>query len=138
MASLLDPFAGGGGIVREALLHSLAVFSADIDPVLRHGLSQMGAAHCIADARRLPFASESIEAVATEPPYHQDAWQAVEESLAELRRILKPEGRVAVLCALDQAEGLRQAGQSLNLIGISDFTIERKGTDCAALVWEKG
>ena len=66
---LLDPFAGTGGIVIEALESGWQVLSTDVDKTLRHGLKSVGSSHFVADASYLPFANESVDAVATEPPY---------------------------------------------------------------------
>ena len=136
--TLLDPFAGVGGIVLEAVASRYRVLSCDLDPALRHGLSALGARHTVADARSLPFGAETIDAIATEPPYDQHAESAVIESLAEMHRVLKPGGRLALLCAAWQAEGLRQKASALRLMNFLDSPIHRKGTECVALAWEKG
>src|SRR5256886_2840539 len=47
---LLDPFAGTGGVVIEALASGCSVTSADFDPALQEGLSHLGAKHYVADA----------------------------------------------------------------------------------------
>ena len=90
---LLDPFAGAGGIVIEALEAGWRVISADADPAVRHGLAWLGAAHVVADARRLPLADDSVDAVATEPPYHRGVGDLVAEALVELRRVRKAHAR---------------------------------------------
>jgi hypothetical protein len=136
-AICLDPFAGVGGIVLEAVASGYRVLSCDLDPALRHGLSTLGARHTVADARSLPFNSETIDAIATEPPYDARAEAAVLKSLAEMHRVLKPGGRLALLCAAWQAEGLRQKASALRLTNFLDSPINRKGTDCAVLAWEK-
>ena len=50
--TLLDPFAGAGGVVIEALAHGCRVVSCDIDPALRYGLASLARSHAVADARR--------------------------------------------------------------------------------------
>ncbi len=136
-AALLDPFAGVGGIVLEAAASGYRVLSCDLDPALRHGLSALGARHSVANARALPFDSETVDAMPTEPPYDAQAETAVIESLAEMHRVLKPGGRLALMCAAWQAEGLRQKASTLSLRNFLDSPINRKGTDCAVLAWEK-
>ena len=54
-ATFLEPFAGVGGIVLDALDSGYRVISADIDPILRPGLERLGSTHYVADARCLPF-----------------------------------------------------------------------------------
>lgn len=132
---LLDPFAGAGGIVREGVAAGAKVASVDIDPILRHGLPALGAHHLVADAARLPFRSHTFDAVATEPPYHPEAQGVVTGGLREIARVLKPGGRVALLCAAAQAEPLRRAAASLGLCPFLDLAIDRKGLGVVALAW---
>lgn len=133
----LDPFAGVGGIVLEALASGYTVFSGDCDPSLRYGLAEMGARHCVTDARCLPYGAESVDAIASEPPYERQAENAVIDSLAEMARVLKPDGKLALFCAEWQADGLREKGTALGLRALHDHPIDRKGTACTVLSWEK-
>ncbi len=135
---LLDPFAGTGGIIIEALSSGATAVSADVDPALRHGLAQLGARHHVADARHLPFASETFDAIATEPPYHTEAQNLVCEALREMDRVLKHGGRIAMLCAAPQADALRQEAAALGWRSSLDTPINRKGLDVVALAWRKG
>jgi len=133
----LDPFAGVGGIVLEALASGYRVLSVDVDPMLRHGLTEMGAYHCVGEAQHLPLGAEAIDAIAAEPPYDPQAEAAVIDSLVEMNRVLKKEGRVAILCAAWQAPGLRQKAEALGLESYLDSPINRKGTDCVVMAWRK-
>ena len=47
-ALFLDPFAGVGGLIIEALASNYEVVSADWDPVVQHGLAHLGARHLVA------------------------------------------------------------------------------------------
>jgi tRNA G10 N-methylase Trm11 len=132
----LDPFAGAGGIAREAIRHGRTVFSGDIAPALRFGLTGLGARHCLADARALPFPDETFAAIATEPPYDSEAMEMICAAAREMGRVLKPGGRLAMLCALEQREWLRSAVPE-DLTSFLDAPIDRKGTPCAALAWVK-
>ena len=135
--TLLDPFAGAGGVVIEALTHGCRVLSCDIDPALRYGLASLAPGHAVADARRLPIASSAIDAVATEPPYEAEATEAVVESLRELARVVRPEGRIAMLCAAPQSEPLRREAEAAGLSLVHQEAIDRKGVACAVVVWER-
>ena len=135
--TLLDPFAGVGGIVLEGLESGYRVVSCDIDPGLLHGLSLMGAFHHVADARHLPFRAETVDAIATEPPYDMQTGDLVSDALVEMHRVLKPGGRIAMMCADWQVERLRQMANSLGLENMLDLPIDRKGVDCVALAWQK-
>jgi SAM-dependent methyltransferase len=134
---LLDPFGGVGGIVLEAVDGGYQVYSGDLDPALRFGLSQMGARHSVLNAAALPFPDATFDAIATEPPYDPDALGTVIRALQEMARVLKPGGRLALLCAEAQAAGLRTAGEQLGLTALLDLPIDRKGLPCALLVWQK-
>lgn len=136
--ALLDPFAGVGGIVIEALAAGWPVASADWDRVLRHGLAGLGARHVVADARRLPFDAGCFDAIATEPPYDAGAEELVVGALREMARVLRGGGRLAVLCAARQGERLRREGAALGLTPFLDEPIDRKGLAVAALAWHKG
>ncbi len=133
----LDPFAGVGGLVIEALASHYEVVSADWDPVLQHGLSDLGARHVVVDARHLPFPDETFDAIATEPPYHEDAAPLVVEALPELYRVLKRGRRLAMLCAASQADALRQQAALSGLRVVLDAPVDRKGSDVVVLVWVK-
>ena len=134
--SLLDPFAGTGGILLEAPSQTRTL-SGDSDPALRHGLRQLVTLHCLTDAAQLPYSDNSIPAIATEPPYNSSSTPKVADALAEMIRVLKPGGRIAMLCASHQGDPLRQAALRFALEVHVDSPVNRKGTECAVLVWGK-
>lgn len=136
-AVFLDPFGGVGGIVLEAIGRGYRVLSCDVDPALRYGLSQLGAEHCIADASALPFESSSIDAIATEPPYHPAAESAVLGSIVEMHRVLRTGGRLSMLCADWQAANVREAAAFVGFVSCLDAPINRKGVGCVVFVWQK-
>jgi hypothetical protein len=136
-ALLLDPFAGVGGVLIEAIASGFHVLSGDIDPVLRFGLANTGAAHCVFDAVRLPYPDNSIDGIATEPPYDLEALYTVAAALAEMVRVLRDGGRIAMLCVPSQAPVLCQEAERLGLTPLLDSPIDRKGLPCVVLVWEK-
>ena len=134
---LLDPFAGVGGVALEARAAGWTTVTADLDPALRHGLGRLGGAHLVADARRLPLRAGVLDAVATEPPYDRGTGPLAGQALAELHRLLRPGGAVALLCAAWQAAGLRATGAGLGLRVALDCPVDRKGTEVVALAWRK-
>lgn len=133
----LDPFAGVGGLVIEAVSSDYEVVSTDWDPVLEHGLAHLGARHLVADARHLPFPDETFDAIATEPPYHEEAIPLLIEAIHELHRVLKRGRRLALLCAASQADTLCQQASALGLRIVLDAPVDRKGLDVVVLVWRK-
>lgn len=137
-ARFLDPFGGAGGIALEALACGFSVFTTDIDAIVSPGLQQLGACHQVVDARRLPFPDASFHAIATEPPYHEGLGDLVVEALGEMQRVLAPAGRMAIFCADWQTEFLISRAEALGLSKFFESPINRKGTACRVLAWEKG
>ena len=128
---------GVGGVVMEALAHGCRVVSCDIDPARRYGLASLARGHAVADARRLPMAAGAIDAVATEPPYEAEATEAVVASLGELARVVRPGGRIAMLCAATQSEPPRREAEALGLSLVHEEAIDRQGVACTVVVWER-
>jgi len=104
---------------------------------LQAGLTHLGAQHAVADARRLPWAAETFDAIATEPPYHEEAKPMVIKALREMYRVLKTGGRLAILCVPGQAGDLRLEGMSIGLGWYVDSPINRKGLDVVVLAGQK-
>lgn len=122
--TILDPFAGIGGILLECRRRNLRIFAADVDPVLRPGLAQFSDnRYAIADARQLPFKDNIFHVIITEPPFGIRYRQAVLDSLAELRRVARE--KIILLIAQDMHEGIMEcmAGSEFRLV--RDFTLRR-------------
>lgn len=134
---LLDPFAGAGGVIVEAKALSFTTVSLDIDRSLRFGLAEMAACHVVGDARALPFAADSFDAIASEPPYHSSALETMVAAVPEMARVIRPGGRVALLAASEQADALRGAGDRAGLTVELDTAIDRKGTAVSCLCWRR-
>jgi hypothetical protein len=132
---LLDPFAGAGGIVIEAHKTAWTTWSVDVDPTLRFGLAELADLHVVGDAVALPFASGSVDAVATEPPYHASARETLRDAVTEIARVVRPGGRVALLAGAAQATAVREAGMAAGLANELDTAIDRKGTEVACFCW---
>jgi methyltransferase family protein len=135
---LLDPFAGAGGVIIEANSKGFTTISLDGDRALRFGLAALSAFHVVGDAAVPPFADDSFDAVASEPPYHASALEAVVASIRELARVLRRGGRVAFLVASEQAAALRAAGERAGLSLELQAPIDRKGTVATCLAWVRG
>jgi len=136
--AFLDPFAGAGGVVTAAVRRGCWTVSCDLDPTLRYGLKALGAVHVVADARRLPFAAEAFDAIATEPPYEPEARDTVAESLSAATSVLRAGGRIAMLCAEGHRDELERTANRAGLALVHKEHIDRKGSDCALLVWSSG
>jgi SAM-dependent methyltransferase len=132
---LLDPFAGAGGVVIQAHAAGWQTYSIDADPTLRYGLAELADLHAVGDAAALPFATGSLDAVATEPPYHASALDSVVAAVPEIGRVLRPGGRASVLVGADQAEAVLSAGKQAGLTAELDTAIDRKGTPVVCIRW---
>ena len=137
IGTLLDPFAGAGGIVIAAKAAGWTTLSSDSDPALRFGLGELADEHHTCDARELPWASASVDAIATEPPYSATALPAVEGSIAEIARVLRPGGRVALLVSRLQGDVLCRIASRSGLKQLLETPVNRKGTDVTVLVWQR-
>jgi 23S rRNA G2445 N2-methylase RlmL len=116
-AVVLDPFCGTGTIPIEAqlTLEGSRVNGADIDPAGVAAAHENAAAAgvaiglVIADAGRLPFAAESVDALVTNPPWGARVQlggvlrSGFTPFWSELARILRSPARVAVLAGHDIA-----------------------------------
>lgn len=135
----LDPFAGAGGIVVEAAKLGYSVATADNDPVLRFGLPRLGSQlHLLADARMLPFRDNVFHGISTEPPYHAGTTPLIKHSLMEMARVLKFDGRIAMLVAEWQAESVERLSGEVGLSLGCSHGVNRKGTDTVLVVLTKG
>lgn len=137
LGRLLDPFAGAGGIVVEAVASGWSVLACDKDPKLRLGLARQGAASCVADARLLPFLSASVQALASEPPYGEESRPWLGAALGEMARVLAPGGRLALMVARWQVEPLTAAAAGLPVRTLPEQPVDRKGTPVSVVVWER-
>lgn len=132
--TLLDPFAGAGGVVLEALRAGWSVVSVDLDPALRFGLAAFGARHLLANATALPLSDGSVDAVATEPPYDPSAEAEVCATVAEMARVLRPGARASLLVPAGQLEALAGAGRACGFEINLATPVDRKATEVACLV----
>jgi len=135
---VLDPFAGIGGIVLEAVRRGITAICGDIEEALRLGLARISDGRaCIWDARALPLPAGCVDAVVTEPPYSH-AWRdAVVASLAEASRCLRPGGRFVALMDGALTEAVLPEAASTGLRVEHDFPVRRQGFVARAICWVK-
>ena len=108
--TILDPFAGYGGIVREAKRRDLRISASDIDRLVSPGLlAQNPEIYSVADARHLPYPTGHFDLIVTEPPFRTAYRQAVNDSLPELHRVIKPDGRMILLIEKDMLDQIQDA-----------------------------
>ncbi|MEM2907577.1 MAG: TIGR01177 family methyltransferase [Candidatus Hadarchaeales archaeon] len=108
--TLLDPFAGVGGILIEAGLMGAKPVGIDIDPEMLDGarlnLEGFGIEDyqlILGDARSIPLAEATVDAIATDPPYGRQATTAglkledlYGQALPEMARVLKRKGYACI------------------------------------------
>ena len=130
---MLDPFAGAGSILLYGRRAGWRTVSVDIDRTLRYGLLEIAGNHVVGDAAQLPFRSSSLDAIATEPPYHPSAISIVIGAVEEASRVLRPRGRMSMLVSADQASVVRTAAQRSGFTIDIDIDVSRKGTAVTCL-----
>lgn len=105
---LLDPFSGTGGILVEACLVGIKGVGVEVQTRLVKGaicnLAGLGCTLICADAKRLPFKDASFHAAVLDTPYGRSARieaeskeHLLQESLAELHRVIKPGRRMVIV-----------------------------------------
>lgn len=108
-----DPFCGTGGILIEARDIGARVLGSDFDPTMAAGCRQNlpGSDVMIADATAVPICDRALDAVVTDLPYGQSVRIRAESmddlydgSIAEIRRILRPERRAVIVTHRDIAD----------------------------------
>ena len=125
---VLDPFAGGGGIVFAAIQAGLDTYSSDIDSKLQYGLCDFGSNHYVADISQLPFDNDFFDAVVTEAPFDKNVTKNVANGLSEMKRVIKPSGQIVLMVADYQAPTIRDHAISLGFSIDIDEPLDRKGT----------
>ena len=121
--TILDPFAGYGGIVFEGRRRGFSVVASDVDPSLSPGLSALTPnTYFVADARSLPLATHRADLIVTEPPFRTVHRQSVMDSIPELYRVLNPSGRMILLISADMCEEIctlfERLGEKVNDVGV--------------------
>jgi len=123
---ILDPFAGIGGLVIECLSRGFKTFASDLDPVIRPGLAQVtNNRNTIADARKLPFGDGTFDTIITEPPFSNKCRQSVIDSLPELCRVIKPNGKLVLFIAQDMYDRITSYMEEVGFHLVRDFTLRR-------------
>ena len=133
---LLDPFAGGGGILLAAkhVDESLYLTSADIDRVVEPGLKMYAHEHHTCDARELVIDGQ-VDAIVTEVPFSTAYTDIIIDALDNVIQYLADDGRLVLMCHMDQF--LMIGGALPELYPIFYKDIDRKGTPITISYWTK-
>lgn len=94
--TVLDLGAGTGKFSRKLSATGAKVFAVDPVPAMLEQLSreQPLVETRLSSAESLPFESESLDVIVCAQSFH---WFATHEALAEIRRVLKPGGRLGLI-----------------------------------------
>jgi len=132
--TLLDPFAGAGGIVYAAgfINPAIRTTTIDIDPILSPGLEMYGAMHYVCAAAEARFC-EKFDAIVTEVPFAEESDSSVLEGLRNVLGYLKRDGRVSIMSSLRQHEVLHKFICDSGLHVYCSYAVNRKGTDAAII-----
>jgi len=136
-SSLLDPFAGGGGILFAASVAalSLELFSADIDEVVAPGLEMYSSRHFCGDSTYLDFGGLLFDMVVTEIPFSREATEMVLSALINIGSHLKNDGRFVLMCAQHQSQSIRTHLNDMGYFEYLFYSVNRKGTDVDILAY---
>jgi SAM-dependent methyltransferase len=125
---ILEPFAGFGGIVLEGRQRGFSVVASDIDETLRPGLAAVSGGKCvICDANHLPFPTSSFDTIVTEPSFRRIHREPTLTALPELRRALKPSGRMTLLISEGMYDAVTEILMELGGALTSKYLIRRHG-----------
>jgi SAM-dependent methyltransferase len=123
---ILDPFAGMGGILIECRRRDLLTVACDIDITLSPGLAHFsGNRFCVADAGYLPFADNSFDVIITEPPFGDRFRKSVLDSIRELLRVIRRNGKIVFLIAQDMYDGIVNRMIKSDFKLVKNFSIRR-------------
>ncbi len=141
--TVLDPCCGAGTILIEAALMGAQTQGGDVDPAALEAAQVNSRAAAVTldvqpwDARRLPLEDGSVDAVVSNLPWGRqieiDADPALlyQEMCAEMQRVLRPQGRMALLTTLPHLVAL----PSMPLV--SERTISLFGQQATVMVFER-
>jgi len=132
--SMIDPFAGAGGIVCAAryINPEIEITTVDIDPILAPGLRMYGDHHYIGDAAHISL-SGRFDAVVTELPFARETAESVRAGLRNICGYLKPVGYVSVMCAPHQVDMLCKCILDMGMHIYCSHLMDRKGTEAAII-----
>lgn len=127
---LLDPFAGGGGIIYQAryILPKIYISSCDIAPELAPELFKYSNVHYVGKAKDFIPEAE-YDALATEVPFSKSATPEICKSLSSLGRFMKKNCRIVIMCASEQVSAIRKTIIDMGCIVGNIFYLNRKGTE---------
>lgn len=137
--TMIDPFAGAGGIVYQAkyINKNIEVFSVDIDKSLEPGLVLYGSNHYIGNSAEINLDTHIFDALITEVPFTLDALDDICNTLINFDRHLSQSGRVVIMLSKNQLDVVKKCIKKLNWHIIMSYLVNRKGTAVVVMVCAK-
>lgn len=136
---VLEPFAGGGGIIYmyKYINPNVDITSIDIDETLKPGLEYYGAKHIVGSSANVHL-SESFDAIVTEVPFSNNATDSVVEAIKNVYANLDEKGIIVLMCGAQQSHDIANClKEDLNSNLLFKKELNRKGTDVVIQVWTK-
>ena len=136
---ILEPFAGGGGIIYmyKYINPDVDITSIDIDETLRPGLEYYGAKHIVGSSANVHL-SDSYDAIVTEVPFSDNATASVVESIKNVYSNLDEKGLIVLMCGVRQSNDIAKClKEDLNSNLLFKKELNRKGTDVVIQVWTR-
>lgn len=136
---VIEPFAGGGGIVYmyKYINPNIDITSIDIDETLKPGLEYYGSKHIVGDSAKIRL-TESFDAIVTEVPFSSNATNHIVDTMKNLYTNLNDKGIIVLMCGENQSEEISNCFiDDLNSNIIFSKKLNRKGTDVVIQVWTK-
>ncbi|MEJ6951549.1 TRM11 family SAM-dependent methyltransferase [Natronospora cellulosivora (SeqCode)] len=136
---MLDPFAGGGGIIYQAkyIKKTIDVYSIDIDPVLAPGLRYYGSKHFTANSSELIFADDFFDSIVTEVPFSNKATGDIIKTIKNLKNSINKNGSLVMMSSFEQSSIIADYINELGFYQYVSQRINRKGNDVVIMAWFK-
>lgn len=93
-ASVLDVGCGPGHLTRRLAALGFGVTGIDLDPAMIERATARGGRYLAADAASLPFEDDAFDLVVSTLSMHH--WADAHAGIAEIGRVVRPEGRLLV------------------------------------------
>ncbi|NLO81619.1 MAG: hypothetical protein GX094_00920 [Clostridiales bacterium] len=137
--TMVDPFAGGGGIVYQAkyIDKSIEVFSVDIDETLEPGLTYYGSKHYVDNSAIIDLDAHVFDALITEVPFTLDALDDICNTLINFDKYLSSCARIVIMLSRGQFCAIEKCVTELNWHILMSCAVNRKGTDVVIMVCTK-
>lgn len=137
--TILDPFAGSGGILSAARYINPAVklISADNDKALEPGLEKLADMHYTVDSENLEIPEYGVDAIVTEVPFAPSITEKVGRILAKLSESINYNGKISLMCDKKQYRYISDILKESDLYPVIEEYVDRQGSNMAVSLWYK-